>query len=140
LHGGIVAPEIASLVEFDRRVAELTAELKTLKTDAQIAEWHRHAAELIHDLEQAGLTQAAADLAARLEGGPWRWGVGSHGDRLAPVGYATALSTITHRLQDRIHNLLLEDMVSTRDEATPPAYKELVERYYQILSNGSAEK
>ena len=59
LHRGIVAPELAKLVEFDRRVAELTARLKDLKTDAEITEWHRQAAALVRDLEKAGLTDGA---------------------------------------------------------------------------------
>ena len=59
LHRGIVAPELAAMVELDKRLAELTAKLKTIKTDAEIAEWHRLAAELVRDLEKAGLTEAA---------------------------------------------------------------------------------
>ena len=37
LHRGIVAPELAALVEFDRRLAELTAKLANLKTEADVA-------------------------------------------------------------------------------------------------------
>ena len=62
LHRGIVAPELAALVEFDRRVAELTAKLKTIKTDAEIAEWRRLATALVRDLEKAGLTEGATAL------------------------------------------------------------------------------
>jgi hypothetical protein len=29
-------------------------------------------------------------------------------------------------------------MVSARDEATPPEFKELVERYFEVLSGGGA--
>jgi hypothetical protein len=32
--------------------------------------------------------------------------------------------------------LILKDMVSARDEATPPEFKELVERYFEVLSGG----
>ena len=38
LHRGIVAPQLAALVEEDRRVGELIETLKTLKTDAEISE------------------------------------------------------------------------------------------------------
>ena len=41
LHRGIVAPELAALVEFDKRITELTAKLQDLTTDADISEWHR---------------------------------------------------------------------------------------------------
>ena len=36
--------------------------------------------------------------------------------------------------------LILKDMMSARDEATPPAFKELVERYYEVLSNNGQPK
>ncbi len=73
LHRGIVAPELAALVEFDKRLAELTDKLKTVKLEADIKEWHRMATALIRDLEKAGLTNAAAALTAMLESGGWRW-------------------------------------------------------------------
>jgi hypothetical protein len=141
LHRGIVAPELAALVEYDRRVTELTEKLKTLKTDADITEWHRLAATLVRDLEKAGLTQAATVLARALEAGNghdlaggWHWGLGDHGYRSAPSGYTIALSAVTIQLHDKIQDLILKDMVSARDESTPPEFKELVERYYEVLS------
>ena len=67
LHRGIVSPEIATLVEFDRRVAELMKQLGTLKTDAEITAWHRQAAALVRDLERAGLADRAAELAEAME-------------------------------------------------------------------------
>jgi hypothetical protein len=147
LHRGIVAPELASLVEYDKRVNELIAKLKTLKTNAEITEWHRMAANLIRDLEKAGLTNAAAALTAALEaggwlGGPvaWDWGVDDHGYRVAPGPYLNAMGSITLQLHDRIQDLILKDMASAHDEATPPEFKELVERYYEVLSKGSGSK
>ena len=91
LHRGIVAPELAELVEFDKRIAELSAMLKTIKTDAEIAEWHRLATALIRDLRKAGQTQAASTLADTIEHGGWNWGVGLHDFRIAPNGYVGAL-------------------------------------------------
>jgi hypothetical protein len=147
LHRGIVAPELAALVEYDKRVAELTAKLKELKTDADINEWHRLAATLIHDLEKAGVTDGAAALTAALESagrhveaGHWNWSVDLEDHRIAPVGYTIALGSITIQLQDKIHDLILRDMASARDEATPPEFKELVERYYEVLSKSSVNR
>ena len=134
LHRGIVAPELAALVEFDKRVAELSAKLKTLKTDAEIAEWHRLAAALIRDLKKAGQTQAAAALDDAIEDGGWNWGVGDYTYRLAPAAYVTALTSVNYLLQSKIQDLILKDIVSARDEATPPEFKELVDRYYEVLS------
>ena len=36
--------------------------------------------------------------------------------------------------------MILKDMASARDEATPPEFKELVERYYEVLSKGGARR
>jgi hypothetical protein len=147
LHRGIVAPELAALVEYDKRVTELTAKLKTLKTDAEIAEWHRLAAALVRDLQKAGMSSGAAALAAALESGGWHggvghwdWGTDLYGHRLAPGSYTTALGSVTIQLHDRIQDLILKDMASARDEATPPEFKELVDRYYEVLSKDSGSK
>jgi hypothetical protein len=144
LHRGIVAPELAALVEYDRRVGELTARLTTLKTDAEITEWHREAAALVRDLEKAGLASAATALADAMAAGgwhgghgAWHWGVNDHDFLVAPVGYTKALGVVATRIQDQIQDLILKDLKSARDEATPPEFKELVERYYEVLSKDS---
>ena len=41
---------------------------------------------------------------------------------------------------ERIQDLILKDLVSARDEATPPEFKEMVERYYEVLSGGGAAR
>jgi len=140
LHRGIIAPELTALVEFDKRVAELTAKLKTVKTDADIAEWRRLATALIRDLQKAGLTQGATALADAFEVGGWDWGIGDHAYRIAPGSYTTVLSSVSLLLQGRIQDLILKDIVSARDEATPPEFKELVDRYYEVLSKESGKK
>jgi len=135
LYRGIVAPELAKLVDLDRRVAELIERLKTAKSDVEIAEWHRLADALVRDLEKAGLTVSARALADSLRGAGDI--VGHHN---GTVGYTTALTSISVFLQGKIQELILKDMVSARDEATPPAFKELVERYYEVLSKtGSSQ-
>ena len=121
-------------------IAELTARLKDLKTDADIDEWHRRAAELIRDLEKAGLTDAVAaagrgDRRRGLERGRRDLGLGRRRRalRVAPVAYPDALVKVTvGSREDPGHDL--KDMASARDEATPPEFKELVERYYEVLS------
>jgi hypothetical protein len=141
LHRGIVAPELAKLVEFDRRVAELTARLKALRTDAEITEWHRLAAALVRDLEKAGLSDAASALARLLESGarraggePWGWADGPDGTRTVPAGYADALAAVVRHVHERVQGLVLKDLGSARDEATPPEFRDLVDRYYEVLS------
>ena len=140
LHRGIVAPELAALVEFDKRVAELTAKLKTIKTNTEIAEWHRLAAALVRDLEKAGLTEGAAALRDAFDAGGGDWGLGDNGFRVGPAVLTTALKFVSISLHARIQNLILKEMASARDEATPPEFKELVDRYYEVLSKESGRQ
>ena len=147
LHRAIVAPEIATLVEIDKRLAELTESLKTLKTDAEITAWHMKAAELVRDLERAGLSDRAAELTEAMAAGGWNpavshwaWGVGPANVRAVPAGYVTVLHGLAITIQDRLQNLILKDLASARDEATPPQFRALVERYYEVLSTGSGNK
>jgi hypothetical protein len=51
-----------------------------------------------------------------------------------PGVYDAALAAIAVQLQEEVRELVLKDLVSGADEATPPEYKELVERYFQVLS------
>jgi hypothetical protein len=140
LHRGIVSPELAKLVEFDKRIAELTAKLKTIKTDAEIADWRRLATELVRDLERAGLTDGAHALADAFDAGGWNWGVGDYHFRATPAVITKALNSVSVELESKIQNLILKDIASARDEPTPPEFKELVERYYEVLSKESRGK
>jgi hypothetical protein len=140
LHRSIVAPELTAMVELDRRVAELMAKLTTITTDAEIAEWRRLATDLVRDLEKAGLTDAATALVNAFEAGGWHWDVGNEHFRVAPAGFTIALKSVSILLQAKIQNAILKDMASARDEATPPQFKELVERYYEVISKEGGAK
>ncbi len=139
LHRGIVAPRLAAMVEFDRRVAELAAKLAHLHTDAQITAWHREAAALIRDLEKAGIAEAA-ELAEALKAGGWNgrnvgWGWADGIDsRVAPGGYTNALRAVSTAMKDQIQEMMLKDLASARDEAAPPRFREMIDRYYEVLS------
>jgi hypothetical protein len=133
LYRGIIAPELANLVDFDKRVAELLERLKTAKSDAEITEWRRLAEVLVRDLEKAGLTTIAKELGDRLAGA-------DNAFRDGPDGYIATLGSVATFLQRKIQDMILKDMVSARDESTPPAFKELVERYYEVLSKGGASQ
>ncbi len=133
LYRGIIAPELANLVEFDRRIAELMEKIKNMKPGDDIVEWRRLADALVRDLEKGGLTDSARALSDILAAGD-----NAHlGGRDA---YLTALSSISVFLQGKIQDLILKDLVSARDEATPPAFKELVERYYEVLSKNGGSR
>ncbi|NQT11210.1 MAG: hypothetical protein HQ582_00575, partial [Planctomycetes bacterium] len=61
----------------------------------------------------------------------WRFAEGGY---LGPAGYFHGLDAVVVELQQQIRELLLKDLVASGDEATPPEYKELVDRYFQVLS------
>ena len=135
LHRGIVAPQLAALVEFDRRVAELTEKMANLKTEAELTAWKREVAALIRDLEKAGI-EGAAELADSLRvGGGWHWDDRDH-HFVVPENTLASLQTVSVQIKDRVQDLILKDLASARDEATPPMFRELVERYYEVISKG----
>ena len=68
-----------------------------------------------------------------------RWQTADLAQHAGPGGFLGELASIGVLLQGKIQDLILKDMLSARDEATPPAFKELVERYYEVLSkNGGS--
>jgi hypothetical protein len=79
-------------------------------------------------------------LADAFDAGGWEWGLGDYHFRVAPTVLTTALRSVSISLQDKIQNLILKDIASARDEPTPPEFKELVERYYEVLSKESGAK
>lgn len=135
LHRGIVAPQLAAMVEFDRRVAALMDKLDTLKTEAEVAAWKREVAALIRDLEKAGI-EGAAELADALRAtGGWHWDA-AHRHLLAPDNVINSFKAVSVQIKDRVQDLILKDLASARDEATPPMFREMVERYYEVISKG----
>jgi hypothetical protein len=104
-----------------------------VKAGEETVEWRRLAEALVRDLKKAGLATIAKTLTDLLAGGDI-----AHGD--GPDGYLATLGSIATFLQRKIQDMILKDMVSARDEATPPAFKELVDRYYEVLSkNGGSQ-
>ena len=98
---------------------------------------------LIRDLEKAGLTDGAAALAvgSRRRSGTDRE-AGTGASALTTTGSRPGLSRPRSRrsatyLHAKIQDLILKDMASARDESTPPEFKELVDRYYEVLSKSS---
>ena len=142
IHRGMIAPELARLTEFDQRVGRLSSRLGKLETEAQRDDWIRQSEDLVRDLEKAGLTAAAETLERVLKegrSGANRWSAGPDGYLVPPAGYAEALSKTSARLRDRVLELILRDLAASRDESTPPEYRELVERYYEVLSTEGAQ-
>jgi hypothetical protein len=141
LHREIVAPRLAELVEAEKRLADLSEQLEALKTDAEVDAWHRQTMTLVRELEKkeamtevvAELEKALVDAGWRAPGGTWTFNT-PNGNWRAPVTYTDAIKKVARRIQDQIQEMILKDMMSSRDETTPPEFKELVERYYEVLS------
>ena len=140
LHRGIVAPELAALVEFDKRLGRPDSQAQ----DRQDRRGPQRVEPDGHDVDprpgESGIDRrAAASLTAALETFVWHRSGGPH-EYTFINGLGNALSGVTRQIQDKIQDLILKDMVSARDEATPPEFKELVERYFEVLSGGGVGK
>lgn len=142
LHRLIVAPQLEGLLALEKRAGTLREELATLETPIDIDQWHRAAEAFARELAEhsAGRDDADGLLDAMREAGwgnpsrgdwDWRFAEGSY---LGPAGYFHGLDAVVLGLQQQIRELLLKDLVASGDEATPPEYKELVDRYFQVLS------
>ncbi|APW59167.1 hypothetical protein [Paludisphaera borealis] len=142
IHRGMIAPELARLTELDQRVARLASRLDKLETEAQRDEWLGQSEALLRDLEKAGLTAAAEALERVLKedrSGVKPWNAGPDGYLVPPADYAGAFSKVSAKLRERVQELILRDLAASRDESTPPEYRELVERYYEVLSTDGAK-
>ncbi|TXT39023.1 MAG: Sperm-specific protein Don juan [Planctomycetota bacterium] len=139
----IVAPQAEELRKLEQALADLRDKLENLETQAQVAAWHREAQDLLDRAEKLGISdKVREDLLEQMK----KAGLGVNGARnrfnwgmvndhyAAPDGYAVNLIRVQEEVQARIQNLLLGDISAATDEATPPKYQDLVERYYQVLS------
>jgi hypothetical protein len=145
LHRSVVAPRLAALIALEKRAADLRERLGRLSTEVDISAWHRDAEALTRDLPREsgsapGAQQAADGLLGAMReagwgsaGADWRW------ERpgpyyLGPKAYYANLNAIVEGLQSQVYELLLGDLIAAGDEAVPPEYEKLVERYFQVLS------
>lgn len=141
----IVVPQAEELRKLEQALIELKEKLEQLETPSQVNSWHREVRELLERADQLGVS---AEVRAQFEeelrkGGfaidrdPTRrdvnWSLVN--DRyVAPGAYLVALTNIQEDVQTRIQTLLLGDMGRLSDDAAPPAYQSLIDRYYQVLS------
>jgi hypothetical protein len=148
LYRTILTPRVEELKQLEERAAQLEQELAELETEAAITEWHQAADELLDDLEEENVAGGASEelrqvLREQGWGGPesvdWRW-TRHGGFYSAPGAYAAKTRLLTQALQEQMQELVLVDLLSARDEATPPGYEQLVERYLKVLSSGTGNE
>jgi hypothetical protein len=144
------APKLEELLALEEKLQELRDRLDKLENEADVVQWHIDAGRLMEQIErlkiaeglrdqlrellvQAGWTEDAQRF--RLRGG---WTLVDRGRYYAaPAGYRAVLVDLNEQVQAHIQELILGDLMANQDEATPPQYEQLVERYYQVLATGS---
>lgn len=141
---GIVAPQAEELRKLEQALADLRDQLEQLETPSQVAAWHREARELLDKLDKLGVNlKAREELELQMKKAGFgiadrvrrdvTWGL-IDGRYDTPAGYNTAIIHLQEDVQERIQALILGDLGNVSDEATPPKYQELVEKYYEVLS------
>ena len=82
-------------------------------------------------MKEAGWTEEAESFKVTGTG----WVIDRNRERIdVPAGYGMAVRNVVQEVQAHIQELLLGDLLSSKDEVTPPQYSELVERYYEVLA------
>ena len=141
----IVAPQTEELRKVEAALAALRDQLEKLETPSQVAAWHREVRDLLDKLEKLGvspkdreflekeMTKAGFGLDVDRTKRAVNWGiVGNY--YVYPAAYNFALIHLQEDIQERIQTLILGDLGNVSDDATPPKYQELVNRYYEVLS------
>jgi hypothetical protein len=125
-----IAPRLEELARLEREANEL--ELRAAGADDG-ADWRRLrqlGAQFVEHLEAAGLADLAnEDLHAGLRSGA----------TLASKDFGRGVTIAHLRLVAKLQEFVASDRVTTGNEAVPPEYKDLVDRYLRALSAGSTK-
>jgi hypothetical protein len=149
LHRAIVAPKVDELAKVEQQLAMLDERLDQLDTQTKITDWHLDADELQEELDKAGISdELRKEFVEEMKRGGWSGNVRSRGWQwvrvegyyAAPAGYRILISRMQDSIRNRMQELMLGDLVSSRDEPIPPQYQELVDRYHQVLATEGKEK
>ena len=142
LYRQMVAPRVEQLRLLEARAVDLDERLAALDAEDQVTRWHRRAEALMEDLREGQIAEAAvAQLTeAMKEAGweqpgreAWNWPAAENG-LAAPAAYGEATRGIVQEIQRHIQELIVGDMLDDTDDAVPPKYLPLVERYMEVLS------
>ena len=136
LYRSIVAPKIEQLARLEARAAALREQLEEVENRAEANDWARDAEELLDELTEVPGLESDQELREVLAAGGWR--PDETGRLVAPVPYRNGVRTVVEDLQARLQELLLADVLADGDATVPAAYRELVDRYYQVLSSSAA--
>ena len=125
-----VAPRLEEIARLEREANDLEQRAKAADDDADWRRLRQQGAGFIEKLEAAGLgTLANEDLQAGLKSGT------AAGHETFAQGIAAAHA----RLVAKIQEFVAGERFKSGNEAVPPEYKDLVERYLRALSAGSSK-
>lgn len=149
LHRSIVAPKVDELAKLEAKLNGLDDELQQLDTPTEITGWHMDATALLEELEKAGVTEELRkeflEEMKKAGWGPemkkgWNWSRVEGGYYAPPAGYRILIARLLDATRGRIQDLMLGELASSRDEAIPPQYQDLVDRYHQVLSSEGKQR
>ena len=125
-----VAPRLEEIGKLEREADDLEKRAGAADDATDMRRVMQQTAEFVERLENAGLDTLANDLRAALKG------VNGQGGREA----LTRALALTHtRLVVKLQEFIAGDRFTTGNEAVPPEYKDLVERYLRTLSAGGSK-
>lgn len=144
----IVAPAAEELRELEQRLSALRDRLETLETPTQVMAWHREARQLLDRMDAAGvseeLQEALVEAMRRAGFGvdatnasrvPWQVAGGRY---VPPRPYAKTIIALQEDVQSRLQSLVIGDIRMSAEDTAPPKFRELVDRYIQVLSQDTS--
>ena len=126
----LIAPRLEEIARLEAEATALEKRLASAEDDEAKERAKPQIAEFVERLEAARLGQVVdSDLRNGLKAGPNRGG-----DQLK-----RGLASVRDGLVAKLQEFVAGDRFTTGDEAVPPEYKDLVDRYLRTLSAGSTK-
>jgi hypothetical protein len=125
-----VAPRLEALAKLEREANDLEQRAAGADDPADWRRLRQQGAAFAERLEAAGLGGAGDDLRAVLKAG-----VGASGRE----GFRRAVAVAHARVVAKLQEFVAGDRFASGNEAVPPEYKDLVERYLRALSAGGSK-
>ncbi len=140
-----VQPRLEQLLAAERKAAEVGRALDAAADASKKLEAEKAMGELARAVEglkpgegplreAAAAVTSAANQAGGLAWGPPRRVAGKEGFFTPPTAAAASVGVVARALQAKIQEMVLDDALVDRDGAVPPGFKDLVDRYFRVLS------
>jgi hypothetical protein len=124
-----IAPRLEEIARLEREANELEQRAGAADDPAEWRRLRQQGGEFVERLENAGLAGLGGDdLRAALQAGP--------SNREA---FTRGFATVHARLVAKLQEFVAGDRFASGNEAVPPEYRDLVERYLRTLSAGGSK-